>query len=251
MNPLIFNATDPIAILNFLPAFKTACDTNGIHEGAAIWIFHFSLRDPARVAPTARTVNKSSWTSNKSSRDTSKLTTYCEVVQYLLRTYSTDDIIAEVEASLMRFTQGDRMNETDYAQALWTKALRCGTVYSEEHLKGLFIEGLHEPVRKNVQSYWAELPEADLMVLARFSTSVASLRRNNRAQVGDNSKNTSDKSTAMMIETLSTTADHQKSDQETLMNELLLFNSGSTATDGSSSTATLDRSEHCRVCMAV
>ena len=69
------------------------------------------------------------------------------------------------------------MNEIRYATALWNKALHCGGVYSEDRLKGIFIEGLGERIKSNVRQFWAERPELDLNALARYAASIASLNR--------------------------------------------------------------------------
>lgn len=49
LKSLNFDGFDPISI-SFLPAFQIACDTNGIHEGAAMWLFHFFVRNMASAA---------------------------------------------------------------------------------------------------------------------------------------------------------------------------------------------------------
>lgn len=38
----MFDASDRISILDFLPVFQIACNTNATHEREAMWIFHFS-----------------------------------------------------------------------------------------------------------------------------------------------------------------------------------------------------------------
>lgn len=43
------------------------------------------------------------------------------MVQYLIRTYESDDIIAQAEAELVNFRQLSKMNEETYASTLWEK----------------------------------------------------------------------------------------------------------------------------------
>lgn len=59
------------------------------------------------------------------------LTSYCEVVNYLLTIYATDDVITEAEADILNFKQTQSMTAMCYSQQLWEKALRCGKVYHE------------------------------------------------------------------------------------------------------------------------
>lgn len=41
MKMQIFDSFDPVSILSFLSAFKLACDTSGVNEGAALWLIGF------------------------------------------------------------------------------------------------------------------------------------------------------------------------------------------------------------------
>lgn len=38
-----FGASNSISIIGFLTTFKLACDTNNIHEGAAMWVVNYLL----------------------------------------------------------------------------------------------------------------------------------------------------------------------------------------------------------------
>lgn len=104
MKPHIFNGTDPITILNFLQVFKTACNTNGLHEGAATCMFQFYLKEPVRALLSARIRTTSR---DKSSRQ-GKLSTYFQLVPYLFKAYATDDVIAEAEAELRKIVQAEK-----------------------------------------------------------------------------------------------------------------------------------------------
>lgn len=53
-----FDGSDPIKILSFLLAFQTACDANGIHEGAAMWLYQKFLRRTIKAALSARVTTK-------------------------------------------------------------------------------------------------------------------------------------------------------------------------------------------------
>lgn len=56
---LIFDSFDPILILSFQSVFTLDFDTNGIHEGAALWLFHFFVIRPAADAFIVRVTLKS------------------------------------------------------------------------------------------------------------------------------------------------------------------------------------------------
>lgn len=50
---------------------------------------------------------------------------YCEATEYVLKTYDTDEEIAETDADIIRFTQPSNMWPTEYAEALWSMVLQC------------------------------------------------------------------------------------------------------------------------------
>lgn len=60
---------------------------------------------------------------------------------YLLNTYSTDDIVAETNSDGTRFRQSLHTTAVKYSQALWTMAPWKGLLYHEYGLKDTFIEG--------------------------------------------------------------------------------------------------------------
>lgn len=74
---------DSIYILSFLSASKFACDlvyTKGVPY--CCFIFYEGVR-----------------------QNDGTITSYCETDAYLLNTYTTDDVIAKIDADTMQFTQ--------------------------------------------------------------------------------------------------------------------------------------------------
>lgn len=57
-----------------------------------------------------------------------QLTSYRDLVNYLLRTYATEEVIAEADVAINQFHQGDRVSPPEYAQKLWSKELKCATI---------------------------------------------------------------------------------------------------------------------------
>ena len=119
MKGVTFSGDDPIAVLNFLSRFTAACNQNGVHEGAALWCFQFFMTGTALAKEQTRIVGESGVAD---ARRDEVLSSYPEVVNYLLRTYATNEVYAEVA----NFLQSSGMSETEYGDRLWRKALRCG-----------------------------------------------------------------------------------------------------------------------------
>lgn len=55
----------------------------------------------------------------KNYRQQDKLATYRQVVNYLLETYVTDDVIADAEAEITKFKKPVENFAIQYSQALW------------------------------------------------------------------------------------------------------------------------------------
>lgn len=55
----IFDSVKPFSILSFTYALKLECDTNRLHEGAALLLVHFFMERPAANGLSARIALKS------------------------------------------------------------------------------------------------------------------------------------------------------------------------------------------------
>lgn len=88
----------------------------------------------------------------------------------------TDDVITKTDDDMMHFTQSSNMTPTEYAEALQNKALRSNGVYDEELFKGVFIEGVPEPICHRMRYYWASKESATLHDLVRHSISLNELQ---------------------------------------------------------------------------
>lgn len=82
------------------------------------------MKKPAGAPLSARTC----LTSSRRSLREGKLTSYRQMVKYLLNIYGKDDIVVEADADIIIYKQPKDLNDIDYLQYLWTKALRCGAV---------------------------------------------------------------------------------------------------------------------------
>lgn len=97
---------------------------------------------PRKSNPHASCVRHRKWLSKKEG----KLTTNYQVVNHLSATYAKDEAIAEAKAKITSFKQLEPKSAARYSEVLWAEALRCGRVYIEALLGGVFIEGLYGSV---------------------------------------------------------------------------------------------------------
>ena len=110
-----FSGQDPIAVLGFLARPKMACDHNGITGGAAVWCFQLYLTGQAHVLLQSRL------NGNTMAVDVERgelLWTYSQVVNVLLRTYATEEVISEAVGDVTSFRQSSNMTEEVYSNHL-------------------------------------------------------------------------------------------------------------------------------------
>lgn len=69
------------------------------------------------------------------------LQTYLEAVNFLLRTYATDEDISEAVGNVTAFRQGSSSTEEVHSDPFWDITLRCGIVHYDACLKSLIVEG--------------------------------------------------------------------------------------------------------------
>lgn len=88
-----------------------------------------------KTATGASLITRTFLSSSSRSRQDSELASFCEVEKYLLTLYATVGIFIEAERDITNFNQHVGKSTVEYAQALWTKALRFGAVYDDSRLK--------------------------------------------------------------------------------------------------------------------
>lgn len=126
MNSHIFDPFDPISTTMFLYNFNLECDVSGIPEGAAIWLINFFVKKLASsVFLTQLALKHKTQTRKPSSGTTMTLTTYQQIVNYLLSTYKTDKNIAHTMNEITMFTQTPNKSPSQYEEELESKGLQC------------------------------------------------------------------------------------------------------------------------------
>lgn len=252
-----FQPSDPITILPFLRDFKRECDVNRIHEGAAMWLIAKYLNEPAKAQLTSRMTRKGSHASGS-------LSTYCQVVNNLLRSYAPDDVVAAAECEVTRCVQGDRMTEAEFEKVLWKKALRCGSVFPEAQLKGIYIEGLRDRIRQNVRNWWSSNGHVDLGGIQRYATSVSAFAKDRPAPVHTQDKDSRGQGrrggrAAMVVDdqpqdfssSLSSEATNSTvMDSQALSDIMLLHGEDPQDLDSLKSSMSMDYGNNCRLCYA-
>jgi hypothetical protein len=134
----LFNGDDPIAVLQFLSSFKTACDHNAVSEGAAFYLFQYFLSGQAKQA-----FREYSGSSKLNPMEGSgHLYLYAEAVQWFLTTYAREALLADAYRDVTAIKQKADEDEVVYGYRLRKTSLRCGDIFTERTLTSLYIDGL-------------------------------------------------------------------------------------------------------------
>lgn len=160
--------------LRFLARFKDACNHNEVSEGAALWCMQYFLTGQAASLLQSRL---SGATMAIDSQRGEMLTSYPEAVNFLLMTYATDDAMAEALLEVEGYKKSTGVTETEFSNELWRRALRCGTVFSGNRLKGIFVEGVLPSIRTQLRNHATDHPKADYETILRFAKGLGSTNR--------------------------------------------------------------------------
>lgn len=84
---------EPPPVASFLYAFMLACDTYGIHERTAMWLFDFFIKGSSGAALHVRLCLALRSSSDTHREKEEMLSVYPSMVNYLLLTYAKDDVV--------------------------------------------------------------------------------------------------------------------------------------------------------------
>lgn len=113
MKDRTFSGEDPMLVIIFVQRVKSACNTCRFHESTAKWLFEQYLIGPVEAAMKVRVTSTSSATFYHQGA----LKSYLAIVQFLLKSYVTDDSVAKPEMGAPNIRQS-LMAPAEYTQEL-------------------------------------------------------------------------------------------------------------------------------------
>lgn len=108
------NLSDPISVLNFRSTFKTTRHINKVLEGATMWLFHFFIW----YLELSTTSAQNCFPDSSNTLQRGVFYSYCDVVDYLLATYATDNVIAEGGHNITNCSYPPNQSYVSYVQLL-------------------------------------------------------------------------------------------------------------------------------------
>ena len=98
------NHSDLISVLSFYANLRMAFNNSIVHEGATVWVIPYFFGKTPCHAYQAR-LSSSEDATKYHRRKGDKITTYPEVVHYLLSTYTSREVIKEADNSVRELVQ--------------------------------------------------------------------------------------------------------------------------------------------------
>lgn len=118
-------------------------------------------------------LKKYSWSASDKTRH---FITYPQVVNFFLKKYTTDEVIAKTKSNITPFAQPLNMTPFQYAEGFVTRTIRSEDVYENHALNEMFIEGLDLSIHHKMCEYWEGKENANLHALEFHTTFLLRLR---------------------------------------------------------------------------
>lgn len=149
MKAQFIDPIDPISLTRFPATFKLECDTETMYEGSDICVLPFFVTDTlattvnchmsaaTRIKPVVDSVNTTEPLIKKK-----LLQSYPEVVNYLLRKFVSDQMIAKMDYKTLRYIQSAHMTPMHYADDLYANSSKVADVHDKSAFNDIFLEGV-------------------------------------------------------------------------------------------------------------
>lgn len=146
-----FESLDPVTILSFLEQLKTACYSNEVSEGVAMWLlYHFMAKSSAASLATWMTP----------SMDTAN----CQ-----LSTSATDHLVSKAAAETETFKRRPGRTPVIFAKVCNDKTLRSEDAFYEQRIESILVAEIPLKVHGSMRIYWAAGQTMHLRYLARYA----------------------------------------------------------------------------------
>lgn len=116
---------------------------------------------------------------NDANRQEGTTTTYGEVLRQFLTRYATDTIFAKDGEKIRNVKQGS-LAPWGFFQKLWDRTLRCGVIYNEQSIQGLYVDYIDLCIWSTMRQWWVDMREAILKDLLHQVQYLLDLQRGSR-----------------------------------------------------------------------
>jgi hypothetical protein len=165
---LRFDGSDTLSVLQFLNSFVETADTNGVREGAALYVLRAFLDTPAREEFTAF-----------------KASSFPEAVDWMLSTFAPVSFLAAEYKRICSLTQNSGESPREFSLRLRQSASRLGPLMDEAAVT-ILLEGLDPSLSGFVQSALKNQKPTFTLVIQEAEMVYSSVRATERRFVARN-----------------------------------------------------------------
>lgn len=161
----------PLGVFEFLNRFVKAANDNGLSEGRALLLLPEFTKDPLkrdlyRIRPSV-----------DDGRRTGEVTSYLELVNWLLRAYADEHLLNEQEAIFNGASQEEDETETAFHRRLMELHAKCGYIQTSGQVRARFMQGTWWEIRHEVRNYVADHPHAPIELVVQYAQRAGDFRR--------------------------------------------------------------------------
>lgn len=125
---------------------------------------------------------------NQEQRSRKLLVSYRRVVSYLLKTFATDQAVAEFDSLILRYMRPSSIAPRRYADRIMAKMCKAAEVYDKSTLSAIYVDGVDSSIRRSVRTYRATLPQAYLIDIEFWAELLLTLQNESGSPSPSNQK---------------------------------------------------------------
>ena len=141
-----YDGSDPLALFEFLSIFKKAMNDLGKSEAVAVRVFSYFVTDEAEDQ------YDSQMTADLALSDGQATDTWPHVVNRLIHTFITDDVLQDAYNDVIRAQQRPEEHVSDFIMRLQDLAKRCHGVFPQTEMANMVMRGMKPAIRHRIQN---------------------------------------------------------------------------------------------------
>lgn len=156
----LWDGTPPLGVFEFLNRFRKASDDNDLSEGRAMYLLPEFTKGELKKELLSLIPSKAGGRAGE-------VTSYLELVNWLLRSYADEEIISSQVAAFNNVAQEEDETETAFYRRVRDANALCGYIHTASQLKGRFMQGVWWEVRTDVREF--NTPDTPIEALVRYA----------------------------------------------------------------------------------
>lgn len=165
-----WSGNPPLGVFEFLSRFVKAANDNNISEARALQLLPEFTKDPLK---------RDLYRARPSINDgrTGEVSSYLELVNYLLRRYGNEHLLNEQESEFNTAAQKDDGDEDAFYARLMVLHAKCGYIQTPGQLRARFIQAIWWEIRPEVRTFVRDHPSSPVEMVVEVARQAGEHRR--------------------------------------------------------------------------